>query len=129
MLSGEMMLRAPAGPAPGSSPAVVMVRWQQAMQVMIRYKLKHDQVEQDSELLHAVYQELAATRPSGLRYATFQLGDQVSVIAFAEFDAEPGAAPHHRLPSFQHYRSTLDQRCERPPEVTVLHEVGSFGFR
>jgi quinol monooxygenase YgiN len=99
------------------------------MQVMIRYKVKPDQLEQDSALLRAVYQELASGRPSGLRYATFQLDDGVSFVAFVEFETEPGAAPHHRLPSFQRYRTTLNERCEQPPAVTVLHEVGSFGFR
>jgi quinol monooxygenase YgiN len=98
------------------------------MQVMIRYTIKPDQAEQNAELLRDVYDELAATSPSGLRYATYQLDDGLSFVAFAEFDAEPGAAPHHRLASFQRYRSTLDERCQQPPAVTMLHEVGSFGF-
>lgn len=99
------------------------------MQVMIRYKLKPGQVAQNAELLGAVYAELASVRPTGLRYATFQLDDQVSFVTFAEFDAEPGAAPHHRLPSFQRYRATLDQCCEEPPAVTILREVQSYGYR
>ena len=98
------------------------------MQVMISYKLKPDQIERNTELLADVYAELAATRPAGLRYATFRLDDQVSFVAFVEFDGQPGSAAHHRLASFQRYRSTLDERCKQPPVVTVLHEVGSYGF-
>jgi hypothetical protein len=44
------------------------------------------------------------------------------------YKVKPGSAAHHRLASFQRYRSTLDERCEQPPVVTVLHEVGSYGF-
>ncbi|MGO9342714.1 MAG: hypothetical protein ACLP6E_09375 [Acidimicrobiales bacterium] len=99
------------------------------MHVMIRYKLRADQIEGDITLLRAVYEELDATRPEGLRFATFALDDEGSFAALVEFDGLPGSAPHHRLASFQQYRSTLDQRCVEPPVVTVLHEVGSYGWR
>lgn len=99
------------------------------MQVMIRYKLRPDQIERNAELLADVYAELAATQPGGLRYATFQLDDEGGCVTFAEYDGPPGTAAHHRLASFQRYRSTLDERCEQPPAVTVLREIGSYGFR
>jgi len=99
------------------------------MQVMISYKVRPDQIERDAGLLGDVYAELAAARPGGLRYATFQLDDAGSFVAFVEFDGQPGSAAHHRLASFQRYRSTLGERCDQPPVVTMLHEVGSYGFR
>jgi quinol monooxygenase YgiN len=99
------------------------------MQVMISYRVRPDQVERNAELLGDVYAELAATQPDGLRYATFRADDERSFVALVEFDGQPGTAPHHRLASFQRYRSTLDERCEQPPVVTLLHEVGSYGFR
>jgi quinol monooxygenase YgiN len=98
------------------------------MQVMIRYKVRPDQLARNAILLGEVYAELEATRPSGLRYATFQFDDQGSFVTFVEFEGMPGSAPHHRLASFQRYRSTLDERCEQPPVTTVLREVGSYGF-
>jgi quinol monooxygenase YgiN len=98
------------------------------VQVMIRYKLKPGEVEPSLELLRAVYADLAATSPEGLRYGTFQLDDGVTFVTFTEFDDEPGAAPHHRLASFQRYRASLDERCEEPPVAQVLHHVGSFRF-
>ena len=99
------------------------------MQVMIRYQLRADQLEHDGALLRAVYDELDAARPEGLRFATFVFDDGVSFASLVAFDDLPGSAPHHRLASFQHYRSTLDERCAEPPMVTVLHEVGSYGWR
>jgi len=96
------------------------------MQAVIRYKVKPDRVNQNLELLRVVYDELQATRPDGLRYETFRLDDEVSFVVFVEFEGMPGAAPHHRLASFQRHRAALDAICDEPPHVTVLHEVAAF---
>jgi hypothetical protein len=95
---------------------------------MTRYRLKPGEVERNLELLRAVYDDLAAANPEGLRYATFQLDDGVSFVAFIEFDEHPGSAPHHRLASFQRYRASLEERCEERPVVHFLRNVGSFRF-
>jgi hypothetical protein len=91
---------------------------------MIRYKVKRDQLERELELLRAIYEELEATQPDGLRYATFQLEDEVSFVEFAETD---GPGRFSKLKAFRTYRTTLDERCDEPPVVTELHEVSSFG--
>ena len=91
--------------------------------VMIRYKIKPDQVARELELLRAVYQELESTQPDGLTYATFQLEDEVSFVEFAVID---GPGRFSQLESFRLYRSTLDTRCEEPPELTSLRSVGSY---
>ncbi len=93
--------------------------------VMIRYKVKPDHVERELELLRAVYEELESTQPDGLRYATFQLEDEVS---FVEFVVTDGPGRFSQLESFRTYRATLEERCEEPPVVIELHEVGSFRF-
>jgi quinol monooxygenase YgiN len=98
-----------------------------AMQVMIRYKVKPDQVTQNLEQLRVLYDELRATQPDGLRYETFHLDDDASFLAFVDFEGTPGAAPHHRLASFQRHRAALDVICDEPPVVTVLHEVDAYG--
>ncbi len=92
--------------------------------VMIRYKVKREYLARELELLRAVYEELQSTQPAGLGYASFQLDDEVSFVEFAVTDA-PGR--FSQLESFRHYRATLDERCEEPPVVTELHEVGAFG--
>ena len=95
------------------------------MQVMIRYKLKRDQVERNLELLRAVYEELESVQPDGLRWATFHLEDEVSFVDFAVVDG-PGRLS--RLKAWRPYRATLDERCDEPPVMTELQEVGSFRF-
>lgn len=96
------------------------------MRVMIRYKVKRDQVERNLELLRAVYEEMESTQPDGLRDATFQLEDTVSFVSFVEVEDGPG--PLRQLKAFQRYRTTLDERCDEPPVMAELREVGSFRF-
>ena len=91
--------------------------------LMIRYKVKPDQVERNLELVRAVYQELESTQPDGLRYATFQLEDKVSFVDFALGADLPGPLP--QLEAFRRYRANLEERCDERV-VTELHEVGSF---
>ena len=52
-------------------------------QVMVRYKVKPDRVAENEALVRAVYEELAATEPAGLRYATFRLEDGVTFVHLA----------------------------------------------
>jgi hypothetical protein len=96
------------------------------MQMMVRSKVKPDQVERNLELLRASFAELESLRPEGLRMATFQLDDGVTFVGIVELDGGPGML--HALPAFQRYRSTLDERCEEPVVVTMLQEVGSYRF-
>ncbi len=93
--------------------------------IMIRYKVKPDQVERHLELLHAVYQELESTQPDGLRYATFRLEDGVSFVEFALGADLPGPLP--RLEAFRRYRANLEERCDERV-ATELHEAGSYRF-
>jgi hypothetical protein len=48
--------------------------------VMVRYGVKPDQAAANGDLVRAVYDELNSSRPSGLKYATFQLEDGVSFV-------------------------------------------------
>ncbi|TDD64390.1 hypothetical protein E1293_41545 [Actinomadura darangshiensis] len=96
------------------------------MQVMIRSKVRPEHVERSLVLLREVYAELEKVRPEGLRYASYQLDDKVTFVAFAEMDGPEVLRP---LPAFQRYRAALDDCCDEPPQLTMLDEVGSYGFR
>lgn len=96
------------------------------MQVMTRCKIKPGEVEHVLELLRAVYDELVSVQPDGLRYATFQLDDKVTLVSFVEL--QDGPEPLQQLKAFQRYRTSLDQVCDEPPVTTVLHEIGAYRF-
>jgi hypothetical protein len=94
---------------------------------MIRCKARPDDVEANLELLHEMYEEMCSVQPKGLRYVTFQLEDKVTFVSFAEMDEGPGVL--RQLEVFQRLRATPDEQFDEPPVLTMLHEVGSYGFR
>jgi hypothetical protein len=93
-------------------------------QVMVRYKVKPGRVEENEALVRAVYDELAATGPAGLRYATFRLDDGVSFVHVASVEGEHN--PLAEVAAFARFQADVRDRCEEPPVVTELHEVGSY---
>jgi L-rhamnose mutarotase len=94
--------------------------------VLVRYKVKPDQAATNAELVRAVYEELAHTRPAGFRYATFQLDDGVSFMHFASQESD--ANPLAESAAFQRFQENIRDRCEEPPTVAELTEVGSYNF-
>jgi hypothetical protein len=92
-------------------------------QVMIRYKVKPDQVTDNLELLREFYEELQSTQPEGLRHATFQFDDGVGFVQFHESQSHASLA---RLTTFQRFRSSLEQQCAEPATMSHLRVVGSY---
>ena len=94
--------------------------------VMVRYKVKPEQVARNEELVRAVYEELHRVEPGGLRYATFKLPDGVTFIHLADTDGEDN--PLTRLGAFKAFQDGVRERCDEPPVVSELSEVGSFAW-
>ncbi len=93
-------------------------------QVMVRYKVKPDRAAENEALVRAVYEELAASEPEGLRYATYRLEDGVSFVHLATVDGEHN--PLAETAAFARFQADVRDRCEEPPVATELHEVGSY---
>ncbi len=94
--------------------------------VMVRYKVKPGRAEENAELVRAVYEELHRTGPAGIRYATFQLEDGVSFVHVAA--TEEGHNPLAEVAAFKRFQQDIRDRCDEPPVVSELSEIGSFGF-
>ena len=94
--------------------------------VMVRYRVKPEQVERNEALVRAVYDELERTRPAGLRYATFKLADGVSFAHLASIETPDGRSPLPELRAFTAFQAGIAARCDEPPEVVALDEIGSF---
>src|SRR5271167_2437776 len=93
--------------------------------IMVRYKVKSDQVAANEQLVRDVYDELARTRPDGLRYGTFKLDDGVSFVHLAVHGEEN---PLRQVEAFQRFQQGIGDRCDEPPVVTELQEIGSYRF-
>jgi quinol monooxygenase YgiN len=95
-------------------------------QVMVRYRVKPDRVAENEQLVRAVYEELHRNDPGGLCYATFQLDDGVTFVHIAQEEAGDGRNPLAALPAFQRFLQNIAERCDEPPHVSELREVGSY---
>jgi hypothetical protein len=92
--------------------------------VIVRYKVKPDQVPRNEELVRAVYKELDRVEPEDLRYATFKLDDGVSFAHIAE--TEDGANPFAEVKAFKEFQEDIGARCDEPPVVTEMETIGSY---
>jgi hypothetical protein len=92
-------------------------------QVMVRYKVKPDQVAENETLVRAVYDELREIEPEDFRYATFRLEDGVSFVHLAWTN---GDAPLTKLGAFQRFTERIGDRCDEPPVLTELATIGAY---
>ena len=91
--------------------------------VMVRYQIHPDRVEENSELVRAVYAELEAIQPPGFRYSTSLCDDGVTFVHLAVSD---GPAPLPEVAAFQRFQAGIAERCAVAPVVSTLTEIGSY---
>lgn len=92
--------------------------------VIIRYKLRADEVQENIARLRVFFDELEIKRPPGLVYEVYLLEDGLSFVHFV--DSATGAQPFGHLPSYRRYRDTVAARCIEPPEMISMEPVGKF---
>jgi len=93
--------------------------------LMVRYKTAEEHADTNARLVRAVYDELRAESPAGLRYATYRLADGVTFVHLATHAVD--ASQLTRLPAFKAFQAGLPARCVEPPVVNELLLVDSYG--
>src|ERR1700733_14832679 len=94
--------------------------------IMVRYKTSDAHADANEALVHAVFDELRARAPAGIRYATYRLADGGSFVHIATLDGEDHN-PLTGLPAFKAFQKDLKDRCLEPPLVTELFAVDAYG--
>ncbi|HLZ02122.1 MAG TPA: hypothetical protein VKR55_08215 [Bradyrhizobium sp.] len=92
---------------------------------LIRYKTKPEASDRNAELVSAVFAELKAAAPDGVRYLTLRLDDD-TFIHLVEADTEDGSTPIPKLTAFQAFQSGIRDRCAEPPLVREATIVGNY---
>jgi hypothetical protein len=92
---------------------------------LIRYKTKPEMADKNAELVAAVFAELKAAQPDGIRYMTLRLEDD-TFIHFVESAAEDGSSPIPKLTAFQAFQNGIrivasSRRCRAvlPSSATI----------
>jgi quinol monooxygenase YgiN len=96
--------------------------------LMIRYRTKKDQADENAELVHAVFDELRKRKPAGLRYATFRLDDGVTFVHIATMETPDAGDKLTGSASFKAFQKNLGARCVEGPQPVELHSVDSYAM-
>ena len=92
---------------------------------VIRYKTKPDMADRNAELVAAVFAELKAAQPEGLRYLSLRLEDD-TFIHVVEAAADDGSSPLPKLAAFQAFQSGIRERCAERPVPKGATIVGNY---
>ncbi len=93
---------------------------------IVRYKVKADQAEDNKAYIRAVFEELDANKPDGLRYVSFCLADGVTFVHIAVVETEDGENPLQQSAAFGKFIADIKDRCEEPPVASPANIVGSY---
>ena len=91
---------------------------------MVTYTVKPGREEENTALVRAVFEELAQTRPDGLRYAVFYLPDSRQFIHLYTDDGS--ATGLQELSSFQAFVAEAKERHEQPTAFTQPELIGDY---
>jgi hypothetical protein len=97
----------------------------QMKRTLIRYKTRPELADENAELVAAVFAELKAAKPDGVRYLTLRLEDD-TFIHFVETAADDGTSALPKLAAFKAFQSGIRDRCAEAPLVRGASVVGNY---
>ncbi|MDQ8729094.1 hypothetical protein [Bradyrhizobium sp. LHD-71] len=89
---------------------------------VVRYQAKPDRADANQQLVEAVFEELRAASPDGLRYLSIRLDDGTFIHVVETADSEKLTT----LPAFKAFQSELRDRCAQRPLVCDAAVVGNY---
>jgi hypothetical protein len=94
---------------------------------IIRYLTKPESTGRNTQLVEAVFRELAAAAPDGVHYAVFR-GEDGSFFHLFAHDGEEAGDKLTSLPAFEAFRTGGAECRATAPERTELTVIGNYGM-
>jgi hypothetical protein len=91
--------------------------------MLIRYKTKPDLTAENQQLIEAVFQELKARSPEGLRYMVLKIGEG-DFVHFVE--SEGTTSPLAGIEAFRAFQKGVLDRCLERPQTGEASIVGNY---
>jgi hypothetical protein len=91
--------------------------------ILVRYRTKSEQAEENERLIGKVFQELQAKSPDGVRYLALKLDDG-TFIHFVE--STDGSSPLTAFEAFRSFLTGIKERCIDPPRAGDATIVGNY---
>jgi hypothetical protein len=92
---------------------------------VIRYRAKPEMADRNAELIAAVFAELKAAQPQGLRYMSLRLDDD-TFIHVVETADDNSPSPLQKFPAFAAFQNGIRERCAEPPMPKGATIVGNY---
>jgi hypothetical protein len=92
---------------------------------LVRYTTRPDAAEENERLIAAVFAQLAAENPDGVRYVAIRLDDGVSFVHVALFEGDDN--PLITLGAFGEFVSGIPARCVDGPSPANGTVIGDYG--
>jgi hypothetical protein len=92
----------------------------------VRYETRPEAADSNQRLIEAVFAQLAADDPGGLRYAVFRLADGVTFVHVAIVEGETDPLP--QLSAFAEFQRGHGDRTVRPPVLAEATLLGAHRF-
>jgi hypothetical protein len=96
--------------------------------IVVRYKTKPDQADDNQRLVEDVFAELDAVDAVGFGYASFRLADGVSFVHVVVEEPGEASVSLTDLPAFQRFQAGIGDRCEEQPLAVGATVIGSHRF-
>jgi hypothetical protein len=93
--------------------------------LMVRAKIKAENVADAQAATGKVIQALEQSRPAGVRYTTSLLSDGVTFVALLELGPD-GSHPLATLPEYAEMVEKLKEWYAEPPAVDRMTVIGSY---
>jgi hypothetical protein len=90
---------------------------------LIRYRTTPGRADENERLIKAVFEELHARAPDGVRYAALRLADGGFVHLV---ETQEGAFAIPSLDAFRSFQSGMPDRTIEPPQSSEVTVVGNY---
>jgi len=94
--------------------------------VMVTYRVKADQAEENERLIKQVFKQLLRQLPEGVQYSVYKQSDGVSFVHIAAFEDKAADHLFTELPAFKDFRAAIKDRCEEQPVTVHVEELGAY---
>jgi len=94
--------------------------------VMVTYRVKADQVEENERLIKQVFKQLLRQLPEGIQYSVYKQSDGVSFVHIAAFEDRAANLLFTELPAFKDFSDAIKDRCEDQPVTIHVEELGAY---
>jgi hypothetical protein len=93
---------------------------------MVTYTVKPGREEENAGLVRAVFEELAQARPTGFRYAVFQVADSRQFVHLYTDEGSTPSVVLQEVPAFKAFVADAKDRHEQPATFTEPELIGDY---